>query len=121
LATSSSLQRSSSCSSATAIFAKIGLPYVFYTKCEGGNHAEVITMHVAEFHAARRFEDTPFGRIAFIERGSGDPALFVHGLPLNGFHWRSVIESLAGHRRCVEPDLMGLGYTEVPEARTPAL
>jgi haloalkane dehalogenase len=74
-------------------------------------------MHAAEFHATRRFENTPFGWIAFIERGSGDPALFLQGVPLNGFHWRSVIESLAGHRRCVAPDLMGLGYTEVPEAQ----
>jgi haloalkane dehalogenase len=74
-------------------------------------------MHASEFHATRRFAETPFGRIAYIERGSGDPALFVHGVPLNGFHWRGVIHHLAEHRRCIAPDLMGLGYSEVPETQ----
>lgn len=32
----------------------------------------------AAFRAARRFADTPFGRIAYVERGSGDAALFLH-------------------------------------------
>ena len=43
----------------------------------------------AEFHAARRFVETPFGRIAYVERGRGPVALFLHGLPLNGFQWRA--------------------------------
>jgi pimeloyl-ACP methyl ester carboxylesterase len=54
----------------------------------------------------------------YIERGSGERGLFDHGLPLNGFHWRGVIECVAGFRRCIVPDLMGLGYTDVSEART---
>jgi haloalkane dehalogenase len=74
-------------------------------------------MNVSEFHAARRFADIRFGRIAYLERGAGDTALFVHGLPLNGFHWRGVIDTLAEHRRCVAPDLMGLGYSDVPESQ----
>jgi haloalkane dehalogenase len=74
-------------------------------------------MTVANFHAARQFAETPFGKIAYFERGTGDPALFVHGLPLNGFHWRGVIESVADVRRCVALDLMGLGYSEIPESQ----
>ncbi|MDQ2670759.1 MAG: alpha/beta hydrolase, partial [Gemmatimonadota bacterium] len=43
------------------------------------------TLDVAAFRAARRFADTRFGRIAYVERGSGHAALFIHGLPLNGY------------------------------------
>ncbi len=68
----------------------------------------------AAFHAMRRFVRTPFGRIAYVERGAGPAALFVHGLPLNGFQWRGALERLSAHRRCIAPDSMGLGYGEIP-------
>lgn len=66
----------------------------------------------AAFHSRRRFALTRFGRIAYVEHGSGDPALFLHGYPLNGFQWRGAVERLAPYRRCVLPDFLGLGYTE---------
>ena len=69
-------------------------------------------MTPAEFQSTRKFTDTPFGRIAYVERGSGKVALFVHGLPLCGYQWRGVMEDVAGERRAIAPDLMGLGYTE---------
>lgn len=74
-------------------------------------------MNPSEFHSSRRFADTVFGRIAYIERGSGPATLFLHGLPLCGYHWRGVIEDLAAARRCIALDLMGLGYTEVAAGR----
>ncbi|MGB6604676.1 MAG: alpha/beta fold hydrolase [Steroidobacteraceae bacterium] len=61
----------------------------------------------------RRFVATRFGRIAYVERGTGPSALFLHGFPLSSFQWRGVIEQLSGERRCVAPDAMGLGYTAV--------
>jgi pimeloyl-ACP methyl ester carboxylesterase len=70
---------------------------------------------VATFTALRRVVETPFGRIAYVERGKGPAALFLHGFPLNGFHWRGSLERLSLHRRCLAPDLMGLGYTEVSD------
>jgi pimeloyl-ACP methyl ester carboxylesterase len=69
---------------------------------------------VATFRAARRFVDTPFGRIACVVRGSGDAALFLHGAPLNGFQWRGAIARLSSHRQCIAPDFMGLGYSQIP-------
>lgn len=65
----------------------------------------------AAFHAMRRHVDTRFGRIACHERGSGPAALFLHGFPLNAFQWRGALERLSSHRRCLAPDLMGLGHT----------
>jgi haloalkane dehalogenase len=61
----------------------------------------------------RRFMDTSFGRIAYIDRGAGPVALFLHGFPLSSFQWRGAIDRLSGQRRCVAPDLMGLGHTRV--------
>ena len=70
-------------------------------------------MQPSEFHSSRKYADTRFGRIAYVERGSGPVALFLHGLPLNGYEWRDVIAEVARERRCLAPDMMGLGYTEV--------
>ncbi len=72
-------------------------------------------LDAAAFHASRRLVDTSFGRIASVERGKGPAALFLHGFPLNGFQWRGSLERLSRDRRCLAPDFMGLGYTEVSE------
>ena len=70
------------------------------------------------YRTARRFAALPFGRIAYIERGTGDAAVFLHGAPLNGFQWRGAIDRLSPRRRCIAPDFMGLGYSEVPEPQS---
>lgn len=65
-----------------------------------------------QFHAARRTIATPSGEISFIESGAGPAALFIHGVPLNGYHWRHELAGLGSLRRCLAPDLLGLGYTK---------
>ena len=65
------------------------------------------------YNKERRFAETAFGRIAYIDRGTGQAALFLHGFPLSSFQWRGAIDRLSTHRRCLAPDFMGLGYTEV--------
>ena len=74
------------------------------------------------FNKERRFLDTPFARIAYVDRGAGDPVLFLHGFPLSSFQWRGAIDRLSGTRRCLAPDMMALGYTEVApdQSVTPA-
>ena len=61
----------------------------------------------------RRFAQTTFGRIAYIDRGTGPAVLFLHGFPLSSFQWRGAIDRLSAQRRCLAPDSMGLGHTEV--------
>jgi pimeloyl-ACP methyl ester carboxylesterase len=70
-------------------------------------------MDIATFHANRRFVDVKSGRIAFFEQGQGPAALFVHGVLLNGYHWRHIIDRVRHRRRCIAVDLMALGYTEI--------
>ena len=81
-----------------------------------GKRATSAAIDVKQFHQMRRFADLPMGRIAYIERGSGPVALFLHGFPLNGYQWRGAIERLSPYRRCIAADFMGLGYSEVPES-----
>ena len=56
--------------------------------------------------------DTPHGRIAYREKGSGPPALFIHGVFLNGGLWTEVIDRLSDLRRCIAIDLLCHGSTE---------
>ncbi len=48
-------------------------------------------------------------RMAYIEKGRGAPFVFLHGNPTSSYLWRSVIPELAGHGRCIAPDLIGMG------------
>lgn len=73
----------------------------------------------AAFRTARRFAKLAFGKIAYVERGNGPAtALFLHGAPLNSFQWRGALQRLAPYRRCIAPDFMGLGYSEVPAGQS---
>jgi pimeloyl-ACP methyl ester carboxylesterase len=74
-------------------------------------------MDIATFHASRRFADVRSGRVAYFEKGNGPVALFVHGVPLNGYHWRHIIGRVQHRRRCIAIDLMGLGYTDIGPAQ----
>jgi pimeloyl-ACP methyl ester carboxylesterase len=74
----------------------------------------------AEFRAMRRYADTKFGRIAYVDRGRGEAALFLHGFPLNSFQWRDVIDRLSTYRRCIAADFLGLGFTEVAKGQSVA-
>jgi pimeloyl-ACP methyl ester carboxylesterase len=56
---------------------------------------------------------TRFGEIAYTERGEGPAALFVHGVMLNGYLWRHVIDQVADMRRCIAIDLMAHGATRI--------
>src|SRR5262249_21362542 len=61
---------------------------------------------------------TSQGRIAYIERGDGPVAIFLHGFPLNSFQWRGIIPQLSGMRRCIAPDFLALGYTKVADGQS---
>jgi len=47
--------------------------------------------------------------MAYVETGSGDPIVFLHGNPTNSYLWRNVIPHCEGLGRCLAPDLIGMG------------
>jgi len=77
-------------------------------------------MDAVQFRASQRFASTRFGDIAYVERGTGPAALFLHAHPLNGFQWRGALDRLSSHRRCIAPDFLGLGYTRVADGQSVA-
>lgn len=77
-------------------------------------------MSATEFDLARQFVRTSQGRIAYLDRGRGTIALFLHGFPLNSFQWRGIIPRLMHARRCIAPDFLALGFTEVNDGQSVA-
>src|ERR1051326_8586038 len=56
-------------------------------------------------------------RMAYMEVGSGDPIVFLHGNPTSSYLWRNVIPYLEELGRCIAPDLIGMGDSEkLPES-----
>src|SRR5229473_4219778 len=62
-------------------------------------------------------QDTPAGRIGYVEVGSGPVALFVHGVLLNKHMWRYQLGALSEFRRCIAVDLLAHGDTEIAAAQ----
>jgi haloalkane dehalogenase len=58
--------------------------------------------------------DVSAGRMHYVDEGSGDPVLFVHGTPTWSYDWRHLIAALSAGRRCIAPDLIGFGYSDRP-------
>lgn len=50
--------------------------------------------------------------MAYVEVGSGDPIVFLHGNPTSSYLWRNVIPYLQELGRCLAPDLIGMGDSE---------
>ena len=50
--------------------------------------------------------------MAYVERGEGDPIVFLHGNPTSSYLWRDVMPPLEGLGRCIAPDLIGMGDSQ---------
>lgn len=51
----------------------------------------------------------------YIDDGTGDPILFLHGNPTSSYLWRNIIPHLVPLGRCIAPDLIGMGKSGKPE------
>ncbi|MGH7247607.1 MAG: alpha/beta fold hydrolase, partial [Pseudomonadota bacterium] len=47
--------------------------------------------------------------MSYVDAGSGNPIIFLHGNPTSSYLWRNVIPHLTPFARCVAPDLIGMG------------
>lgn len=48
-------------------------------------------------------------RMAYVEMGTGDPIVFLHGNPTSSYLWRNIIPHVQDLGRCLAPDLIGMG------------
>ena len=53
-------------------------------------------------------------KLHYVEKGKGDPILFLHGIPANLYLWRNVIPEVSGANRAIALDLAGFGKSDVP-------
>jgi haloalkane dehalogenase len=51
-------------------------------------------------------------KMAYVDVGTGDPIVFLHGNPTSSYLWRNVIPYLEGLGRCIAPDLIGMGDSD---------
>jgi len=57
--------------------------------------------------------------MAYVEMGSGDPIVFLHGNPTSSYLWRNVMPHLEGRGRLIAPDLVGMGDSDKLEPSGP--
>ncbi|MBR1130867.1 alpha/beta fold hydrolase [Bradyrhizobium iriomotense] len=62
------------------------------------------------------FEGAGF-RMHYVDEGSGDPIVCLHGEPTWGYLYRRFIPPLAASHRVIVPDHMGFGKSETPSNR----
>ena len=50
--------------------------------------------------------------MSYVDEGSGDPIVLLHGNPTSSYLWRNIIPHLSASGRCVAPDLIGMGDSD---------
>jgi cis-3-alkyl-4-acyloxetan-2-one decarboxylase len=53
----------------------------------------------------------------YIDEGSGDPVLMIHGNPTWSFYFRTLIKNLSPEHRAIAPDHIGCGLSGKPDQR----
>ena len=63
----------------------------------------------AEFPHPKRHVDVDGVDMAYVEVGTGDPIVFLHGNPTSSYLWRNVVPHVASLGRCIaaRPDRDG--------------
>src|SRR6266850_5245209 len=69
----------------------------------------------ADFPFAVRHVQVHGARMAYVDEGSGDPIVFLHGNPTSSYLWRNVIPHVRSVGRCIAPDLIGMGRSDKPD------
>ena len=66
-------------------------------------------MNQADFPYEKKRRRVMDLEMAYVDEGSGDPIVFLHGNPSSSYLWRNLIPYAIGHGRCIAPDLIGMG------------
>jgi haloalkane dehalogenase len=77
----------------------------------------------ATFPYQKKRQEVLGHEMAYVEVGSGDPIVFLHGNPTSSYLWRNIIPYVQKLGRCIAPDLIGMGASDKlpnggPEAYT---
>lgn len=64
-----------------------------------------------------RFVQTADIRMHNLQQGTGEPVVFIHGLPQTLYEWRNQFAALSARYACFAPDTRGFGQSEKPGVR----
>ena len=53
----------------------------------------------------------------YVDEGTGDPVVMLHGNPTWSFYYRDMIKAFSGNHRMIAPDHIGCGLSEKPDDR----
>ncbi|MFQ5699511.1 MAG: alpha/beta fold hydrolase [Myxococcota bacterium] len=67
-----------------------------------------------EYPFESHFLDLEAGRLHYVDEGSGEPIVMVHGQPTWSFMYRKQIRDLSRHFRCIAVDHLGFGLSDKP-------
>ena len=70
--------------------------------------------NLPDFPYEPRYVDIEGLRMAYVEHGTGDPILLLHGEPTWGYLYRRMIPALSNIGRVIAPDLIGFGRSDKP-------
>ena len=70
-----------------------------------------------KFPFESKFIEVYNSKIHYIEEGSGDPILFLHGNPSSSYIWRNIIPYMTSKGLCIAPDLIGMGKSDKPDLK----
>ena len=68
-----------------------------------------------DFQFKPNYVEIKGSKVHYIDQGSGDPILFLHGNPTSSYLWRNIIPYLTSYGRCIAPDLIGMGKSDKPD------
>lgn len=68
-----------------------------------------------EFPYESKYVEVLGSKMHYVEKGTGDPILFLHGNPTSMYLWRNVMPHLEKQGRVIAFDLIGFGKSDKPD------
>ncbi len=69
----------------------------------------------AEFPYESKYVEILGSKMHYVDKGQGDPILFLHGNPTSSYLWRNIIPYVANDARAIAVDLIGMGFSDKPD------
>lgn len=71
----------------------------------------------SNFPYESRFVEVLGSRMHYVEKGEGDPILFLHGQPTSSYLWRNIMPHVEDQGRVIAPDNIGFGKSDQPDLK----
>ena len=72
-------------------------------------------MNYQSFRNSQKTFKSSDGNIKYIDQGTGDVILLLHGIPASSWLYRKMIDSLSVNYRVIAPDMLGFGTSANPK------